>query len=84
MKETAVAAIASALYLALAHALAIVCVDVNAAGALLSPGGVVDPLVLSSAAAFALLRVVSAGSVCLTLALGAAQLASWLVSKVRP
>jgi hypothetical protein len=66
------------------HALAIWCVEINAAGALLSPGGVDDETVLLVGAGFALMRLSTAVLTCFTLALFAAQLTSFAWSKLRP
>lgn len=84
MKATLALALATVVLAAITYGLAFLCVEINAAGALLSPAGVDDPSVLLAAGGFALARLASALCTVLTLALGAAQLTLWVWSKARP
>jgi hypothetical protein len=82
LRRFILAALATATLLALTHGFALLAVEHDAAGALLSPAGFSDPLAWLIAGAFALGRLSGAAAFCLTLALGAADLTGWAGSWV--
>ena len=81
MKRTGALAILTALGLVLGEAAAHVAVDRNAAGALLSPAGA-DPSAFLLAGLYLLTRFGGAAMVCLTIALGVAELAALALRRI--
>ncbi len=74
MKLLAASTLITAALFGLDHALARFAASYGAAGALLSPAGLSDPIAWLAAGGFLLARLGSAGMLCLTLGLAAAKL----------
>lgn len=83
MKALAGSAIATALLFALAHVFAHLAVEHDAAGALLSPAGLTNPIAWLAAGGFFLARLASSGLFCVTLGLAASRLVEVLVDRGR-
>jgi hypothetical protein len=73
----------TAILLVLAQAFAHLAVAHDAAGALLSPAGVTDPIAWLAAGGFLLTRLGSSAMLCVTLGLGAARLARAIGDRAR-